>query len=234
MKTPTGIMFRAGRRCVLVLFLCVLFFSTVACETSGTRSSAANNGTPVAVSKILGAFNAIEGTHYQIATVSTDFNGSSGRNDLGSLFSSGRSDYSVYNYVFLDIDAETVHALLPTNDNTILSIQGYPTPGPVDPVSGEKVPVAVWLYMVVKEDTNHDGSLSSKDKQTLAISDVGGNGYTEIISDVDQVFGNVLKNATTLLVVYSSSDKTYLAHIDLPGHVVTKTTELPDFGGNIK
>ncbi len=215
----------------------LLVMVTVACEKSARSadgSSGEVNGTPVAVAKVVGSFYPIEGTHYQLATISTSQNESGRGYDLSNLFSYGRSDYSVYNYVFLDVDTETAYALLPTNDNAILSIQGYPTPSPAEPLAGEKTPVAWWLYTLVKQDTNQDDQLSYLDKQTLAISDVGGKGYTEIIPNVDQVLGNVLKNETILLIIYSSDHKNYLAHIDLPGRVVTKTTELPDFGVNLK
>ena len=195
------------------------------------RSAETINGTPVPVKKTLGSFYPIEGTHYQLASISTD-QGESGRGaDLSRLFSYGRSDYSVYNYVFLDVDGETVHALLPTNQNVILSIEGYPV-SKTDDLT--KVPVAWWLYTIVKEDTNQDQQLSYLDRKTLAVSDVAGNGYTEIITGVDQILADVFKDGNVLLIVYRANGKNFLAHVDLAARKVTSTSELPSFGEDVK
>ncbi len=192
------------------------------------------NGTPVvAVTKVLGAFYPIEGTQYQLASISTA-QGESSRAasyDFSQLFSYGRSDYGVYNYVFLDVESELVYPLLPTNANVITSIQGYPVPNSnVTP----KIPVAWWLYTIIKKDTNKDGQLSYVDLKTLAISDVGGKGYTELIQDVDQVLGDVYKDGDILLLIYRANDKNFLARVDLASRTVSKTTELPSFGADVK
>ena len=196
---------------------------------SGSKD-AANSGTPLPVKKILGSFHPIDGTQYQLASIDIPSEGG-GRFDFSQLFSSGRSDYGVYNYVFFDTQSESVYALLASNEDSILSIQGYPVP---DANATPKVPVAWWFYTLVKDDTNQDGSLSSDDEKTLAISDVGGKGYTELVSGVDQVLGDVYKDGNILLLIYRTQGKNFLAHIDLPSRKVTQTTELPSFGDDVK
>jgi hypothetical protein len=216
----------------IVLVFCALLIALTGCSNPISRSVETVNGTPVPAKKMLGAFYPIEGTHYQLASIATDKGESSNRGyDFSQLFSYGRSDYSVYNYVFLDVDGEKVHALLPTNENAILSIQGYPTP---NANQEPKIVVAWWLYTIVKEDTNKDEQLSYPDKKTLAISDVGGDGYTEIIADVDQVLGDAFKAGDVLLIIYRAKGKNFLAHVDLAARKVTTTTELPSFGEDVK
>lgn len=222
----------------LIFALSALALLLTACGGLVGRSargieSGENGGTPVAVTKVLGAFYPIEGTQYQLASISTA-QGESSRAasyDFSQLFSYGRSDYSVYNYVFFDVENETVSPLLPSNANVITSIQGYPVPkSDVTP----KIPVAWWLYTLVKKDTNEDGQLSYLDLKTLAISDVGGKGYTELVKDVDQVLGDVYKDGDILLLIYRANDKNFLARVDLVARKVSKTTELPSFGADVK
>lgn len=191
------------------------------------------SGTPVPVKKTLGIFYPIQGTQYQLASITPqqDEASRSANYDFSQLFSSGRYDYSVYNYVFLDTANESVYSLLPTNEDAILSIEGYPEP---DPNATPKIPVAWWLYTLVKKDTNADGELSSADQETLAVSDVGGKGYTELIDGVDHVLADVYKDGNVLLIIYHTNGKNFLASIDLASRKVTKTTELPSFGEDVK
>lgn len=213
----------------------VFVLALTACSRAASTPQAANSkGTPAPVAKVLGGFNVIDGTQYQIATISTANDSSeSSRYDISQLFTYERSNYNIYNYVFLDVDKETVHALLPTNEYSILSIQGYPLPGPNTPPD-PKPPVSWWLYTIIKADTDHSRQFNYADKQTLAVSDVGGNGYTEIISDVDSVLGVAFKEGNALLIIYRSNHKNFLAHVHLPTRTVTNTLELPSFGEDVK
>ncbi len=218
----------------MMLALGLLAMMLTACSGMVGRSGskdAANSGTPIANPKRLGSFYPIDGTQYQLASIITSQDGSDGNYDLTQLFSRGRSDTSVYNYIFLDTQSETVYALLPNNEDTILSIQGYPVP---DSNATPKIPVAWWFYTLVKADTNQDGKLTLADEKTLAISDVGGKGYTELVSGVDQVLGDVYKDGNILLLIYRAQGKNFLAHIDLTSRKATQTTELPSFGDDVK
>lgn len=191
------------------------------------------------VDKVLGDFSFVDGTDYMIAFVT----GSDGETSiLNELFSSGRwygggYGYNQYNLVFLDIDSEAVYPLLDTNDYEIVSMEGFPTPVVSFNNQSETVlpkdPIAWWLFSIVKSDTDQDGDLSSLDKQTLSISDVGGRGYTEIIPDVDNVLATAFKDGDILLVIYRSNNKNYLAHVNLPLREVQSTEELP-LGAEIK
>jgi hypothetical protein len=190
---------------------------------------AGSTATPQA--KTLGTFRVIAGTGFLISSVT----GSPGETSIyEELRSSGRwygggSAYNQYNIVFLDTQTETVYPLLPTNDYEIISMEGFPKPTQVFDQAGSsspEVPIAWWLFSIIKSDTNHDKDFSVLDKQTLSIADVGGRGYTEIIPDVDNVLGTAYKDNNSLLIIYRSNEKTYLAHIDLPSRQVSATEEL--------
>jgi hypothetical protein len=229
-------MSKMSKKYALTLFLGILLVSAMACtRTSVKTPTAAGGPSPTPSTKSVGTFYPIDGTNYQLAAIETSYGESSGSGfDPRELFSYGRSNYSVHNYVFFDVDAETVAPLLPTNQQIILSMSGFPTPKtPVTP-DEPKIPVAWWLYTLVKADTNGDGQLSYQDKQTLGISDVGGKGYVEMIPDIDAMLASTYKSGDVLLVIYHAEAKYYLAHIDLPSRTVTKTTELPSFGGDVK
>ncbi len=200
-------------------------------------SSPQNDNVPIV--KTLGSFRSIDGTDYLIASVT----GSSDDSGVFSeLFSSGRwygggYGYNQYNLVFLDIATETVYPLLETNDYEVTSMEGFPKPIPsFNNQSGLQqptTPIAWWLFSIVKSDTDQDNELSSLDRKTLSIADVGGRGYTEIISDVDDLLGTAFKNNDTLLIIYRSNGKSYLARVDLPSRQLNSTEELP-LGEEIK
>jgi len=223
---------------ISIIFLIAVAFTGMAyLNLTATSHLSSDDKQPII--KTLGDFRSIDGTDYLIASVT----GSDGETSmLSELFSSGRwygggYGYSQYNLVFLNISTEAVYPLLDTNDYEIVSMEGFPTPvvsfnnqsQPVPPTD----PIAWWLFSIVKSDTDQNGDLSSLDKQTLSISDVGGTSYTEIISDVDNLLGTAFKNGDTLLIIYRSNGKNYLAHVNLPSRQVESTEELP-LGEEIK
>ena len=219
------------RKMMLILGLLTLILAACSGMVGRSGNKELNtSGTPIPVKKVLGGFHPIDGTQYQLASIDIPSEGG-GRYDFSQLFSSGRSDYGVYNYVFWDTQSESVYALLPSNEDSILSIQGYPVP---DSNATPKIPVAWWFYTLAKDDTNQDEKLTLADEKTLAISDVGGKGYTELVSGVDVVLGDVYKDGNILLLIYRAKDKNFLAHVDLTSRKVTQTTELPSFGDDVK
>ena len=72
----------------------------------------------------------------------------------------------------------------------------------------------IW-YTVVTSDTNKDKRLDSRDQKVIAVSDVSGNGYTELIKKVDRVLGSHQKNQNNVLVFYESGGKNFVAEIDI-------------------
>ena len=84
----------------------------------------------------------------------------------------------------------------------------------------------IW-YTLVTEDTNNDRRLDSRDKKTIAVSDVSGNGYTEIIKKVDRVIGSHQKNQNTVLVFYESGGKNIFSEIDVVQRKLVIEQNLP-------
>jgi hypothetical protein len=210
---------------VFALVLGALFLVSLACTSGSTSPGAPVSGTAEPRKKDLSEFSQITGTKILIAAV---YQGESG-NGLDFSLNSGR-EYStnVYNYVFFDMDSEQFHALLRANEYAILSKIGLPVSG------NEVAPIKWWLYYVVKADTNQDKQLSNQDKFTVSMSDVAGNGYIELIPDIDQALGQFMKSDTLLLFFYLQNDKKYYAKIDLQSRSVVATTEYPSFGPDVK
>lgn len=203
-------------------------------NSSETSSEPAPTLQPV--EKVLSVFSPIAGTNYLMARISAD-PGSRERsgNPLTWIESSySSSGYETYNYVFFDLSSETYHRLLPTNDTVIPQIMGFPVAeyNSAEPAV-PPLPIEWWLYVMVKVDTDKNGHLDYEDKQTLGISDVGGNGFAEVITDVDNLLGEIYKDGPTLFVIYNSNQKNYIAKINLPTREVVTTTEM-DLGEDVK
>ena len=222
------------RRIPFFLAVVSLFITGAACGRV-TQSINPVESTPQPTEKHLSTFRAIEGTDYMIANISG--NPAEERSD-SSPFSwiergySGYSGYEIYNYVFFGSETETFNKLLPTNEYVVLQITGFPSGVPTDKPEDFE-PVKWWMYVLAKTDTDKNGILDYKDKLTIGITDVGGNGPAEVISDVDSVLGHMLKDDDTLFVIYHSLDKNYVAKIDLPSRQVISMSEI-DLGDDVK
>jgi hypothetical protein len=176
----------------------------------------------------------VPGTPFLMAMIYTGENG--GYSSLVGFSSSGNSS-TVHNYVFLDLTDRSFRRLIPTNDSYIRQAEQLPEAGDGSPaVMTERDGRVVqwWLFDVVTQDTNRDGRLDAGDLGTLAVSDAGGRGYTELIGGVREVYGRALRDANTLVVVYESGGTKRFSVIDLPGRAVTSTEALPDLGPDVK
>jgi len=224
------------RRILLSVAVVSLVVASVACNRITQLPNSVVEGTPQPVEKHLSAFRPIEGTNYMIADVS----GNPQANERGNFSPfrwiesgySGYSGYEIYNYVFFSRETETFNRLLPTNEYVVLQIMGFPSGAPTDKPE-EFEPVMWWLYVLAKTDTDKNGILDYKDKITIGVTDIGGNGPTEVIPDVDHMLGNMLKNDDTLFVIYHSLDKNYVAKIDLPSRTLVSTNEM-NLGDDVK
>ena len=215
----------------------ILVLAGVACSrTFGPSNPSTTGTTQPPIEKHLSGFRQIEGTEYMIADISASPE-ASGRGDFSPFRwiesgYSGYSGYEIFNYVFFSSKTESFIRLLPTNDQVVLQIIGFPYQTATDKPEDFK-PVMWWLFVIARDDTDGNGRLTYGDKLTMGISDVGGNGFTEIIPDADSLLGNVLKNDDTLFVIYHSADKNSIAKIDLPSRKVVSTTEM-SLGDDVK
>ena len=85
-----------------------------------------------------------------------------------------------------------------------------------------------------KDDTDGDRKLTYKDQRTLAISDSGGLGYAEIIPHVEHIYGQVLRDTNTLLVIHKTGSKKYTTRIDLPNRTVVSMNEIATPGSDVQ
>ena len=212
------------RRLIFAVLAVSILASSACSRTPSIASAPAVTATPAA--KTLGEFTLIENTDFLIAPIRDVTDSASSYTDYE------RSGYwgPVNNYVFLDRRTQTFQQLLPTNDYVIARAYALEPPS-----AGTETPIIQgWLYSVVKADTDGDKELSLTDKITLSLSDAGGARYTEVLIDVDDVYGRTLSNSTTLLIIYRKGEHKYMTSLDLSSYAVIATTELAFLGPEVK
>jgi len=202
---------------------------------SGTGAEPAP--TPQPVKKIVSSFTPLQGTdHLMAGIISAPVSRESSLNPLEWINNSSYSSYSsgTYNYVFFNLNTEEYKRLLPTNEYVIFQTAGFPTLQ-YDPAQPDKPAPIVewWVYSIIKKDTNNDGGLGYEDKITISISDVGGNGYTELIENVDAILGQIYKDNSAMFIMYNADKKNYIAKINQSKREVVSTTEM-DLGEDVK
>ncbi len=89
------------------------------------------------------------------------------------------------------------------------------------------------MYSVIKKDTNNDGYFGDRDKLTIAISDVGGNGYAELIENVDAILSQIYKDNSALFIIYNADEKNFIAKLNPSTREIISTTEM-DLGEDVK
>jgi hypothetical protein len=201
-----------------------------------TASTSAAKRANADAPRSLERFNRVPGTPFLMAAIrSVAGDRRSSLSSLGS-YSSGISP--THNYIFLNVENQSFRRLLPTNDYFICECVSLPEAldgAPVrDAVNRGRLDVRWWLFDVVKQDTDRDGDLDGDDLRTLAVSDAGGSGYTELIGGIREHYGRALRDPDTLVVVYESAGAKRVSLIDLPKRAVISTASFPDLGPDVK
>jgi hypothetical protein len=200
----------------MILFLSVICLAGLSngCATPRVQGSNPPLRANADATRTLGMFKPVLATNYLMAPISSS---------REAEYSKGSFD-NVHNYVFFNKENETAHTLLATNDYWIADTKSFPEK---DEAGGGLPTVTQWfLYSLVKVDSDGDRKLTYKDHRTLALSDAGGNGYTEIVPDVEEVYGQTLREPATLLIFYRSQSKRYVAKLDLVNRKVISISEL--------
>jgi hypothetical protein len=144
----------------------------------------------------------------------------------------GYDEVDIRNYMFVHRDNLSSSKLLSTNTARILQLEEIgdkfpPDKSNQDPNRVNRLKTVKYLwYVTALNDTNGDKVLNSSDRQRIAISDVSGANYTEIIKDIDKILLVYPKGLDRRLVIYSSGSKRFVADIDLPQRQAT-VKELP-------
>ena len=206
----------ALRRAKLVLPFMALTvaLSSIACQKPQATAPDIPIRANADVKRSLGSFKSVNGSSYLMAPVESETEGG---------YSSKGSSRNVHNYVFFNTANESVHTLMPTNDYWVTETISFPE---VRGNTQKNEPVQWFLYFIVKEDTDGDKRLTYKDNRTLAISDAAGTGFTELIADVEEVYGQAMRDSSTLFIIYRSQSKKYVAKIDLQNRKLASTKEL--------
>ncbi len=160
----------------------------------------------------LNQFHSIQGTSLLVATVEQE---NARVRDISARWFSFRTGYAVSNLIFLDGSTLSSHSLFETNSNAIIGLYQFPSPNFDSNSNAEQVEVKWLIYEIAKSDTNSDGKINGKDLFTVAISDVGGNNYTEIIENVNDIHGMDLIGDSILMLVYNSNGIYTAVKVDL-------------------
>lgn len=195
-----------------------------ACHSPTKDTSTAIVRANAQAERYLGSFEPVEGTSYLVAPI--------GSPKKGESWIKGKYEISIeHNYVFFNTDDESTTPLLPTNDYMITQKVAFPEKRP----GANSGPATQWfLYVLVKADTDGDKELSYEDKRTVAVSDAGGRGYTELIENVEDVLGHSMRDPNTLFVIYVSDATKNVAKIDLANRRVTSIRALPQLGRDVR
>lgn len=162
---------------------------------------------------VLSSFERLEGTDYLFSPL------------LGEQ--SYRQDYydkgatSVRNYLFVNINDRSAQYLFSHNRFLLLRTEKIL----VDLTQDQEKVTALW-YEIVQNDTNQDQRLTEMDEKVIALSDVSGNNYREVLS-VDVVLGSYQKDDNNLLLFYESNQKNWVTEINVMTRKAIVPTELP-------
>jgi hypothetical protein len=69
--------------------------------------------------------------------------------------------------------------------------------------------------------------MTSEDHRTIAISGAAGEGYAELIQNIDQILGSKLRDENSLLIFYNTNRSSFVSEINLHERQVIVTKELP-------
>jgi hypothetical protein len=138
----------------------------------------------------------------------------------------------IRNYMFIHRDNLSASKLLTNNSSRLIKMEQIGTAPPPDksnPAPSRakliKTVKALW-HVRVLADTNGDKTLNDLDLKQIAISDVSGANYTEIIKGIDQILFVYPKGLDRRLIIYTSGTKRFVADIDIPKRQAT-VKELP-------
>lgn len=163
----------------------------------------------------LGRISETQGTPYVMVPLNSD------QSYAQSYYS--KSTSSARNYLFIDSKNNEQKWLFQNNkyliaDTDMLSEHGY---------DKEERNIRAILYQIIKQDTDKDNRLTSKDLKTISISKPNGDGYKELIEGVDVFVGHRTVDENTLLIVFQKQGVGYSAKISLSDLAISNEQELP-------
>jgi hypothetical protein len=207
--------------------------------TVATSPNPSQSPTSLAAPKevLMTEFQQINGTPYLYAPI---YVATEERKSILKQLKSGsyddRKDWTgidIRNYMFVHRDNLSASKLLSNNNTRLLSMEQIGEPAPpskTEPNRSWIKKVTMLWYVKATADPNGDQVLddahSERLRQQIAISDVSGANYTEILKDIDKIILVYPKGINRRLVIYTSGNKRFVADIDLPKRQAT-VKELP-------
>jgi hypothetical protein len=221
---------------------------TITSPESASVPDIANNGgqaAPATAPKVLMTnFQQLNGTPYLYAPIyiATEEQSRSIAKQIKSAVAKSASSYDsssewdytidIRNYLFVHRDNLSASKLLTDNNARILQLEQIGESFPVlvksdrdRPPSGLKKVTALW-YVAAPKDTNGDKLIDGRDRKSIAISEVSGANYTEVIKDIDKIIFIQPKGIEHRLAIYMSGKKYFVADIDTTKRTAT-VKELP-------
>ncbi len=136
-----------------------------------------------------------------------------------------KSSNSTRNYLFINTETSQKKWLFDHTDYLIestdrLRLGGY---------DSKESTIAI-LYNLVKIDPDHNGRLTAKDLNTVAITRADGSNYKELIKGVEFIVDQSLLNDKELLLIYQKNGISYTSTIDLVNLEIAENEELPKVG----
>jgi hypothetical protein len=146
--------------------------------------------------------------------------------------------FITFNYLFLNVQDFSSHWLFPENNQIINTLYQIPLensrtirenhyheknqPFYDDNLYFEKIDRTGWLLFVFTK------TVINQNKKIIALSDVSGKNFVEIIQEVDFVYDKVRVDKNRLILMYQSNEKNIVSEISLSEKRVLKTKELPE------
>ena len=182
----------------------------------------------------LRSFRQLRGTQYFLAEIVTS--GGSSFYEYGSSRSYDFGEVSgglIRNLVFLDSETLLSHTLFDHNHSYIINMVSFPVqpPPPTSPdEEPEIVPIQWFVYEIAHQDTNQDGELNREDARVIALSNVDGSRYQELLTDVSDIYNLTMLDNGQLLIIYRQNGDRFAAAVDLQTQTILNTQQLPDLG----
>jgi len=133
--------------------------------------------------------------------------------------SSSKEAASVRNLLFYDSETAK-NSWLFTQYGLLANIR------PLAEGGDEKARIRWILLEQVAHDTNRDGRLNLQDAHAMGVVDADGQGYKDVLQNVERVLGVEFLSDAVVAVAYSEVNADYVAEIDLPRREVRRRTLL--------
>lgn len=212
---------------------CLWLSVSLGCQRSG-RLSDPQAQTDPKLKLGLEQFSPVTGTPYLAApaVIAAVDEGFFERLESSSSYDKKRGQ--VRNYLFFNLGDSANQWLLPHSNFHFVEWLELPLRPPEqngkthsqDKEKEPPKPAQLLYHELVKADTNGNKVFDARDLKTIAVSEVSGSGYQELIKDVDWTLNRMMTSEDVLLIIYRAHGKHFAARLSLAKRQITETKEL--------